>query len=60
MFTNLTLTRPMAVVDLETTGVNPQADRIIEVSILKVFPDAEVLTHQDPAGLETMRPLDRN
>lgn len=39
MFTNLTLTRPLAVVDLETTGVNPQTDRIIEVSILKVFPD---------------------
>ena len=32
----------------------------VEMEILKVFPDAEVLTHQDPAGLETMRPLDRN
>jgi DNA polymerase-3 subunit epsilon len=39
MFTNLTLTRPLAVIDLETTGVNPQMDRIVEVSVLKAFPD---------------------
>lgn len=32
----------------------------VEIEIARVFPDAEVLTHQDPAGFETMRPLDRN
>jgi DNA polymerase III epsilon subunit-like protein len=35
----LKLTRPLAVYDLETTGVNPATDRIVEISILKVFPD---------------------
>lgn len=32
----------------------------VEDEIRKAFPDAEVLTHQDPAGYETMRPLDKN
>ncbi len=32
----------------------------VEAEIRKAFPDAEVLTHQDPAGLEAMTPLDRN
>jgi ferrous-iron efflux pump FieF len=31
----------------------------VEAEITKAFPDAEVLTHQDPAGLEAMTPLDR-
>ncbi len=31
----------------------------VEAEIMKAFPDAEVLTHQDPAGLEAMTPLDR-
>lgn len=35
----LTLSRPLIVVDLETTGLSPATDRIVEISILKVFPD---------------------
>lgn len=30
---------PIAVVDLETTGLNPGADRIVEVSVVRVDPD---------------------
>lgn len=30
----------------------------VEADIRKAFPDAEVLTHQDPAGLESMTALD--
>lgn len=30
----------------------------VEAEIRMAFPDAEVLTHQDPAGFETMKPLD--
>lgn len=30
----------------------------VEEEIRKAFPDAEVLTHQDPAGFEMMKPLD--
>lgn len=35
----LNLTKPIAFFDLETTGVNVASDRIVEISILKVFPD---------------------
>lgn len=35
----LNLSRPLAVYDLETTGVNTATDKIIEISILKIFPD---------------------
>ena len=35
----LKLTRPLAFIDLETTGVNVGSDRIVEISILKLFPD---------------------
>ncbi len=31
----------------------------VEAAIKNAFPEAEVLTHQDPAGYETMMPLDR-
>lgn len=36
---NLNLTKPLAFFDLETTGVNIGADRIVEISILKLMPD---------------------
>ena len=36
---NLKLTRPIAFFDIETTGLNIVNDRIVEISILKVFPD---------------------
>lgn len=38
MLTNLDLTRPLAVLDLETTGTDPQKDRIVEISILRLAP----------------------
>jgi DNA polymerase-3 subunit epsilon len=45
---NLKLERPLAFFDLETTGVTVGADRIVEISILKVFPDGkkDVKTHR--------------
>ncbi|MDD7913270.1 3'-5' exonuclease [Polaribacter ponticola] len=36
---NLNLTKPIVFFDLETTGINIAADRIVELSILKVFPN---------------------
>ena len=36
---NLKLTKPIAFIDVETTGTNPNSDRIVELSILKVHPD---------------------
>ena len=37
--TNLQLDRPIAFIDVETTGLNPFSDRIVELSILKMHPD---------------------
>ncbi len=39
MFKNLTLERPLAVFDLETTGTDVKVDRVVEISVLKIFPD---------------------
>ena len=36
---NLSLDRPIAFIDLETTGLNPSFDRIVELSALKVYRD---------------------
>lgn len=35
----LELTRPLAVIDLEATGINLGSDRIVEIAIVKVNPD---------------------
>lgn len=40
----LKLSRPIVFFDLETTGTNISSDRIIEISILKVFPDESTIT----------------
>ncbi|MEP5338531.1 MAG: 3'-5' exonuclease [Algibacter sp.] len=37
----LNLTKPICFFDLETTGINITHDRIVEISILKVFPDGK-------------------
>ncbi|MGZ5188807.1 MAG: exonuclease domain-containing protein [Kaistella sp.] len=37
---NLKLYKPLCIFDLETTGTNVAKDRIVEISILKVNPDA--------------------
>ena len=35
----LQLNRPLAVIDLETTGINLATDRIVEIAIVKIMPD---------------------
>ncbi len=35
----LELSRPIAFIDLETTGVNLSSDRVVEIAIIKVMPD---------------------
>ena len=44
----LKLTRPIAFIDLETTGIIVAADRIIEISIVKILPEGnkEILTER--------------
>src|SRR5262245_2539566 len=38
MLKNISLAKPLAVIDLETTGTNPRRDRIVEISVLKLLP----------------------
>ncbi|MFC4872972.1 exonuclease domain-containing protein [Negadavirga shengliensis] len=38
---NLNLKHPLAFFDLEATGINISTDRIVEISILKVYPDGK-------------------
>jgi len=40
---NLQLTRPIAFIDLETTGINISTDRIVEIAIVKISPDGSKL-----------------
>lgn len=40
---NIELTRPLAFIDLETTGVNISQDRIVELAIVKVMPTGELV-----------------
>ncbi|MFZ6663177.1 exonuclease domain-containing protein [Peijinzhouia sedimentorum] len=44
----LKLKNPLAIFDLETTGTNTVTDRIVEISIVKLFPNGmrEVKTHK--------------
>jgi DNA polymerase-3 subunit epsilon len=39
----LQLTHPLAIIDLETTGVNFGTDRIVEIAIVKIMPDGKKL-----------------
>ena len=36
---NLKLEKPIVFFDLETTGINIVTDRIVEIAILKIFPN---------------------
>jgi DNA polymerase-3 subunit epsilon len=43
--TSLSLHRPIAFIDLETTGTSIGSDRIVEISILKLLPDGSEEVH---------------
>ncbi len=53
MLRNLQLDRPIAFIDVETTGLRPYADRIVELSILKIHPDGskEYKSHRINPGI---------
>ena len=55
---NLNLKNPIVFLDLETTGVDPSKDRIVEISLVKVMPDGsrEVKTRRlNPANAHSRR-----
>jgi DNA polymerase-3 subunit epsilon len=41
MLHNIILEKPLAFIDLETTGTDPKKDRIVEISVLKILPDGQ-------------------
>lgn len=43
---SLQLKRPLVFIDLETTGTNLSTDRIVEIAIIKVFPDGTRVVKQ--------------
>ncbi len=49
----LHLTKPLAFFDLETTGIKVATDRVIEISVLKLFPDQhkEIYTQRINPGI---------
>ncbi len=53
MLKNIRLERPLVVLDLETTGKRVHADRIVEISTLKLFPDGtnQIKTHRLNPGI---------
>jgi DNA polymerase-3 subunit epsilon len=38
-------TRPLAIIDIESTGTNPRQDRVIDLVIIKLMPDGAQTTH---------------
>ncbi|SEA34281.1 DNA polymerase-3 subunit epsilon [Arachidicoccus rhizosphaerae] len=43
---NITLNRPLAFFDIESTGVNPATDRIVELAIVRISPEAEKVRYR--------------
>lgn len=43
---NLKLERPLAIFDLEATGLNITSDRIVEIAIVRVDPDGKKMTYE--------------
>lgn len=43
---SISLKRPIAIFDLETTGINITQDRIVEIAILKIHPDGTQETYE--------------
>lgn len=55
----LNLKRPLAIFDLETTGINVAQDRIVEIAIVKIMPDGQIHTrpnHTDPQSRFLINP----
>lgn len=52
------LTRPLAFFDLETTGVNPRSDRIVEIAVLKYPPRGSLRSFEYRINPEIPIPAD--
>ncbi len=52
------LTRPLAIIDLETTGISPQIDRIVEIGALRVMPDGSKTNYHTLVNPEIPIPIE--
>lgn len=52
----LVLNRPLAFFDLETTGTNIVSDRIVEIAIVKIFPDGNKISYCKRVNPEMLIP----
>ena len=55
---NLSLSRPLAIFDLETTGINISKDRIVEIAIVKLLPSGERIEFHKKVNPEIPIPLE--
>jgi DNA polymerase-3 subunit epsilon len=55
---NLQLIKPLAFLDLETTGNNIAKDRIVEIAIIKLHPDGKRETYEKKINPELTIPLE--
>ncbi|MBA3648398.1 MAG: 3'-5' exonuclease [Chitinophagales bacterium] len=55
---DLNLKRPLAFVDLETTGINFVKDRIIEIAVLKIMPDGNI--HEKQTRINPKIPIPKH
>jgi DNA polymerase-3 subunit epsilon len=51
----LNLTRPLAILDLESTGVDTAKDRIVQIAVLKIMPDGNV--HEKESLVNPQMPI---
>jgi DNA polymerase-3 subunit epsilon len=56
MSRSVKLTRPLAILDLETTGTTPSMDRIVEIAILKIYPDGKKTKYHERVNPEVPIP----
>ncbi len=56
--TSLQLTRPIAFIDIETTGLNTQQDKIIEICIIKIHPDGTEETLNSVINPDMLIPIE--
>ncbi len=54
---SLQVSRPLAIIDLETTGVNVAVDKIIEIAIVKLLPDGSTLKERKLINPQVVIPL---
>ena len=54
----LNLKKSLAIFDLETTGINIQKDRIVEISVVKALPNGEIVTKTHRVNPEMSIPIE--